>query len=130
MNYSLSKSFFNIKPQGILKVENKAEELTEKNACTKGDDTDECSRCRAKPFAFKPTNSPVADRVLATICKCSGSMFLPVSAIADSKFCIYNSVLAVKYNFTIYEQKTKNKGENHSEEKRTVRKNCNPASIP
>lgn len=74
-----------------------AEELTEKNACTKGDDTDACSLCCDMPFAFKPTNSPVADRLFATRSKCLGSMVLPVSDIADFKFCNYNCIILLKH---------------------------------
>jgi hypothetical protein len=64
--------------------------LTEKHACTKGDETDACFLCRAMPLAFNPTNSPLAERLLATRRRCLGRIDLPVSDVADDKFYIKN----------------------------------------
>jgi len=37
------------------------------------------------PLAFNPTNSPLADRLLARRRRCLGRMDFPVSHIADAK---------------------------------------------
>jgi hypothetical protein len=43
------------------------------------------------PLAFNPTNSPLAERLLATRRRCLGRIDLPVSDVADDKFYIKKS---------------------------------------
>jgi hypothetical protein len=43
------------------------------------------------PLALNPTISPLAERLLATRCRCLGRIDLPVSDVADDKFYIKKS---------------------------------------